>query len=207
MTNPTPNFYALLIAIDFYFPNNLPDGRYRNLKGCVRDINHVETYLKDTFNLTPDQIIKLTATASDNPEQPKEPPELLPTYENIVAKFKELTAKAKPQDQVYIHYSGHGGRAKTIYENIKFSGGLDETLVPTDIGLPNSRYLRDLEFAKLLDEMVQKELVVTLVLDSCHSGGATREIEKIETDDWNVRGGCFDDMTERPKDSLVGVWS
>ncbi|MCF3569083.1 caspase family protein, partial [Planktothrix agardhii 1807] len=114
MTNSTPNFYAILIGIDFYFPHRLPEGYYyKNLRGCVRDINHVETYLKNTFNLTPDQIIKLTATASDNPEQPQEPPELLPTYENIVNKFKELTAKAKPQDIVYIHYSGHGGRAKT----------------------------------------------------------------------------------------------
>jgi len=201
MTNQTPNFYALLIGIDFYFPHRLPEGNYyKNLRGCVRDINHVETYLKDTFNLTPDQIIKLTATASDNSNQPQEPPELLPTYENIVAKFKELTAKAQPQDRVYIHYSGHGGRAKTIYEYLKTVADLDQALVPTDIGQPNSRYLRDLEFAKLLAEMVEKELVVTLVLDSCHSGGATREIE---TEDWNVRGGGFVDTTPRPTDSLV----
>jgi hypothetical protein len=201
MTNQTPNFYALLIGINFYFPHRLPEGNYyKNLRGCVQDINHVETYLKDTFNLTPDQIIKLTATASDNPNQPQEPPELLPTYENIVAKFKELTAKAKPQDRVYIHYSGHGGRAKTIYENIKGFGTLDEALVPTDIGQPNSCYLRDLELAKLLEEMVEKELVVTLVLDSCHSGGATKDIE---TDEGNVRRGGFIDMMERPTDSLV----
>ncbi|MFB2835000.1 caspase family protein [Floridanema evergladense] len=199
MTNQTPNFYALLIGIDFYFPHELPDGHYKNLRGCVQDINHVETYLKNTFNLTPDQIIKLTATASDNPNQPKEPPELLPTYENIVAKFKELTAKAQSKDQVYIHYSGHGGRAKTIFENIKGFGALDEALVPTDIGQPNSRYLRDIEFAKLLAEMVKKELVITLVLDSCHSGGATREM----SGDSRIRGEGFIDNTPRPTDSLV----
>ncbi|MEG5062703.1 caspase family protein [Microcoleus sp. B3-A4] len=200
MTNQTPNFYALLIGINFYFPHRLPEGNYyKNLRGCVQDINHVETYLKDTFNLTPDQIIKLTATASDNPNQPQEPPELLPTYENIVAKFKELTAKAQPQDRVYIHYSGHGGRAKTIFESLKGSMGLDEALVPCDIGQPNSRYLRDLEFAKLLEEMVAKELVVTLVLDSCHSGGATREM----SGDDQIRGEGFIDMTLRPTDSLV----
>jgi hypothetical protein len=199
MTKQTPNFYALLIGIDFYFPHDLPDGHYKNLRGCVQDINHVETYLKDTFNLTPDQIIKLTASASENPNQPKEPPEVLPTYENIVAKFKELTAKAQPQDKVYIHYSGHGGRAKTIFESLKGFGGLDEALVPTDIGQPNSRYLRDLEFAKLLEEMVEKELVVTLVLDSCHSGGATREM----SGDDRIRGEGFIDTTPRPTDSLV----
>jgi len=199
MTNQTPNFYALLIGINFYFPHDLPDGRYKNLRGCVQDINHVETYLKDTFNLTPDQIIKLTASASENPNQPKEAPEILPTYENIVAKFKEITAQAQPQDQVYIHYSGHGGRAKTIYEQLKGFGALDEALVPTDIGQPNSRYLRDIEFAKLLEDMVEKELVVTLVLDSCHSGGATREM----SGDDRIRGEGFIDTTPRPTDSLV----
>jgi hypothetical protein len=199
MNNQDPNFYALLIGIDFYFPHDLPDGRYKNLRGCVQDINHVETYLKDTFNLTPDQIIKLTASASANPNQPKEPLEILPTYENIVAKFKEITAKAQPQDRVYIHYSGHGGRAKTIFESLKGFGGLDEALVPTDIGQPNSRYLRDLEFAKLLEAMVEKELVVTLVLDSCHSGGATREM----SGDDRIRGEGFIDTTPRPRDSLV----
>ncbi|MCG5060031.1 MAG: caspase family protein [Limnoraphis sp. WC205] len=162
-------------------------------------MNHVETYLKDTLNLTPEQIIKLTATASDDPTQPKEPPELLPTYANMVAKFKELTAKAQPQDQVYIHYSGHGGRAKTIFDNIKGSGGIDEALVPCDIGQEKSQYLRDIEFAKLLEEMVNKELVVTLVLDSCHSGGATREM----SGDDRIRGEGFIDMTPRPTNSLV----
>lgn len=199
MTNQTPNFYALLIGIDFYFPYTSPEGTYKNLQGCVRDINHVETYLKETFNLTPNQIIKLTATASENPQQPKEPPELLPTYANIVAKFQEVTAIAQPQDQVYIHYSGHGGRAKTIFANLKGDSGLDEALVPTDIGLPNSRYLRDLELAKLLEEMVEKNLIVTMVLDSCHSGGATRDIQG----DDRVRGGGFIDTTSRPSDSLV----
>ncbi|WP_027254639.1 caspase family protein [Planktothrix agardhii] len=203
MTNSTPNFHALLIGINFYFPHRLPEGNcYKNLKGCVQDINHVETYLKNTFNLTPEQIIKLTATASDNPEQPQEPPELLPTYENIVNKFKEVTAKAQPQDLVYIHYSGHGGRAKTIYEEIKGFGALDEALVPTDIGQPNSRYLRDLELAKLLDDMVQKQLAVTVVFDSCHSGGATRDETK-EEENIAARGSHFIDMTDRPKDSLV----
>ncbi|NES88689.1 MULTISPECIES: caspase family protein [Okeania] len=195
--NQTPNFHALLIGIDFYFPHELEGGSYKNLRGCVRDINHVETYLKNTFNLTSDQIIKLTATASDNPKQPKESPEFLPTYENIVAKFKEVTAKAKPQDQVYIHYSGHGGQAKTIFTDIKGISGIDQGLVPTDIGQPNSRYLRDLEFAQLLEEMVNKKLVVTLVLDSCHSGGATRGGED------KIRAGGFIDMTPRRTNSLV----
>ena len=51
---------------------------------------------------------------------------------------------------------------------------MDEALVPIDIGTTSGNYLRDLEVSYLLQAMVDKGLVVTLVLDSCHSGGATR---------------------------------
>ncbi|GAB1539328.1 hypothetical protein NUACC21_19940 [Scytonema sp. NUACC21] len=198
-TSSTPNFYALLIGIDCYMPNKLPNGgSYRNLGGCVRDITHVETFLKEMWKIPEDRILKLTAsTNSFNPTQPSEPPEQLPTYKNIVDKFRKLVAMANKDDQVYIHYSGHGGRAKTNYPEIKGANGIDEALVPTDIGKPDGQYLRDLELAKLLKELVDKQIFVTLVLDSCHSGGATRG------DDTDIRGMDVVDTTDRPMESLV----
>lgn len=201
-TNSTSKVYALLIGIDCYLPNTLPDGSsYKSLKGCVRDINYVEAFLKNTLQVPQAQIFKLTASHLDGSNLPKEPAELLPTYKNIVAKFKELTEIAQPQDHVYIHYSGHGGRAATIYPELKGNYGVDEALVPTDIGNSQARYLRDLELAKLLQNMVDKRLVVTVVLDSCHSGGATRG----GVDDSNIRGLNKDavDRTPRPTQSLV----
>lgn len=167
---------VLLVGVDRYLPNELPDGTYfKNLAGCVRDINNVESYLRDVLGLAGDRIIKLTA--SDNGgETPAEPPELWPTKQNIVAAFKLLTDVCEAGDQVYIHYSGHGGRVRTPPKFLAAKGGdgYDEVLVPADICNSEDRYLRDLEMAHLLREMVEKGLVVTLVLDSCHSGGATR---------------------------------
>lgn len=172
-TNPTNKFHALLIGIDCYLPNRLSDGSsYRSLRGCVRDINHVEAYLLNTRPET--QIFKLTASNVDGSITPKEPLEQLPTYKNIVKKFQELTRVAQIGDFVYIHYSGHGGRTKTNYPKLKGDDGVDETLVPTDIGKPEGQYLRDIELALILKRMVDKGLVVTVVLDSCHSGGAVR---------------------------------
>ncbi|WP_017316806.1 caspase family protein [Mastigocladopsis repens] len=200
--NSTSKLFALLIGIDCYLPNTLPGGSsYTSLQGCVRDINHVEAFLKNNLQVPPAQILKLTASHSDNSKQPKEPLEQLPTYENIVAKFRELIELAQPQDQVYIHYSGHGGRAATIYPELKGKNGVDETLVPTDIGNSEARYLRDLELAKILQNMVDKALVVTVVLDSCHSGGATRG----GVNDSDIRGLNKDvvDTTSRPTESLV----
>ncbi len=196
----TSNFFALLIGIDCYLPNKLPEGSsYKSLAGCVRDINHVESFLRNTLQVPEAQILKLTASNTDQSNQPQESPEHLPTYENIVAKFKLLTDLAQPQDQVYIHYSGHGGRSATIYRELKGNYGVDESLVPTDIGNSEARYLRDLELAKLLQNMVDKGLVVTVVLDSCHSGGATRG----GVNDSNIRGLNVVDTTPRPTESLV----
>ena len=196
----TARFFALLVGIDCYLPNTLPGGAsYKSLAGCVRDISHVESFLRNTLQVPSAQILKLTASNTDTSNLPQESPESKPTYENIVAKFQHLTDLAQPQDQVYIHYSGHGGRSTTIYPELKGKYGVDESLVPTDIGNSEARYLRDLELAKLLQNMVDKGLVVTIVLDSCHSGGATRG----GVNDANIRGLNITDTTPRPTESLV----
>ncbi|MEH2093001.1 caspase family protein [Nostoc sp.] len=198
-TNQISKLYALLIGIDCYLPNQLPDGAsYKNLSGCVRDIKHVENFLKIKLEMLPEHLFKLTASDIGKP-QPAEPLEQWPTYENMVTMFDRVIEVAKPGDQVYIHYSGHGGRAKTTYPQLKGENGTDEVLVPLDIGNPTSRYLRDLELAALLQKMVNKGLVVTVVLDSCHSGGATR------AGDSDIRGADTNtvDTTLRPTESLV----
>lgn len=166
--------YALLIGIDCYLPNELPGGgSYPSLGGCVRDILHVEAFLRDKLGMRESNIIKLTSTNTDGP-YPLESEGNWPSYENIVEAFKRISLMASPGDQVYIHYSGHGGRAKTVYPKIKGENGVDEALVPNDIGKREARYLRDVELAYILKAMVDKKLFVTIVLDSCHSGGATR---------------------------------
>jgi hypothetical protein len=197
------DLHALLIGIDCYLPNLLPGGYYYgSLGGCVRDIKHVETFLSSRLGVRSDRILKLTATRGEG-KQPMEPPEQRPTYENMVAKFKQLIAIANAGDQVYIHYSGHGGRALTAYKNLKGNDGLDEALVPTDIGNSEARYLRDVELAYLLKSMVDKGLVVTVVLDSCHSGGATRGVGKATPRTMMPDGSGFDTTRDRPTHSDV----
>ncbi len=188
------DLHALLIGIDYYRPNRL----YKNLQGCVRDISLVDSYLQTTLNIPVERIRKLT---SPNPEnttllevtssQGQEP-----TYENIVKAFKQITETALTGDQVYIHYSGHGGRAITIYPELQGDGQNDEGIVPTDIGEQDGQYLRDVELNTLLKRMTDKGLVVTIILDSCHSGGATRG-------DCDIRGSKEDDTVTRSRESLV----
>jgi hypothetical protein len=198
-----PEFFALLIGIDFYFEYTLAEGiRYPKLGGCVRDVLHVKTYLTTSLRLPEKNIIALTATV-DFGNTPDEPEAQWPTYENMVAAFKQLTGRAAPGDQVYIHYSGHGGRAATVFPELKGADGLDETLVPLDIGKPGTRYLRDVEIHKLIRDMVDKGLIVTVVFDCCHSGGATRAAATAGLPGAVVRGVAAIDTTRRPRESDV----
>ncbi len=196
------NLYALLIACDFYLPNRLAEGSYPNLGGCVRDVQHIEDFLRRRLGLTDERLVKLTSTDGGGSE-PREPSERRPTYENMVNAFNKVTQLASKGDQVYVHYSGHGGRTPTIVPKVKGPRALDEALVPIDIGNTSARYLRDVEIAKLLGAMVDKGLVVTVVFDCCHSGGAARAALRADTN-LAVRGVSFVDSTPRPTDSLVG---
>jgi hypothetical protein len=166
--------HALLIGIDNYFPDRLPDGsRYPSLHGATSDIARMALLLRNREGLTPDNTrILLSRAGGDG--APAEAPERRPTYANIVAAFRQLAVEAAPGDRVYIHYSGHGARTPTEYPEIKGRSGKDESLVPCDIGDPGSRYLRDLELAALVRLLVDRDLLVTLVLDCCYAGGAMR---------------------------------
>jgi len=63
--------YALLIGIDFYLPNELPSGiYYPHLDGCVRDIRHVEEFLKHKLDPVP-TIFKLTSSYTGKSKPPE----------------------------------------------------------------------------------------------------------------------------------------
>ncbi|MEO1068469.1 MAG: caspase family protein [Cyanobacteria bacterium J06638_6] len=180
--------------MDHYNPNRL----YKNLKGAVRDINLVEAFLKETLNVPAERIRKLispnqevTALQAVSSAQGQEP-----TYENIVNTFKTLTEIIQPGEQIYIHYSGHGGRATTVYPFKQEPN--DEGIVPMDIGDSEAgRYLRDVEMTTLLKRMTDKGIIVTMVLDSCHSGGSTRGV------DAEIRSAGQTDGAQRTSQSLV----
>lgn len=202
------NFYSLLVGIDCYLPNKLPSGLYyKSLRGCSQDIRRVENFLRNRLGVRPENIIELTSSKSDNREPP-EPRVRWPTYANIVDGFKKVTEMARPGDQVFIQYSGHGGRAATTeaFHEVKGIDGIDEVLVPMDLGNSEGNYLRDTELHYLLSVMVDKALLVTLVLDSCHAGGATRSKQvpgEQQLSESGLRGIGAIDMSRRSGNSRV----
>jgi len=57
---------------------------------------------------------------------------------------------------------------------------MDETLAPMDFSMPGGRQLRDFELSYLLGKIVDTKCRLTVVLDSCHSGGAFRHPDPIQ---------------------------
>lgn len=204
--NATPKIFALLIGIDGYQPAKT----YPHLKGCVRDINFVKDYLDRTLRIPPERVWMML---SPNPELADisdiRSAAKLPTYANIVSAFQEITETAQSGDLVYFHYAGHGGKAATIYPELKGEGQADEGIVPMDIDAATGRYLRDVEIATLLKKMTDKGLVVTVVFDSCHSGDATRGDTAIRgsvTLDGTVRAAEQAESAVASRDELIRNW-
>src|SRR5215217_6260406 len=206
-TSTKPGFHALLIGINHYLPNELPNGLYyKSLLGCVQDVHRVEAFLRRDLHIPPENITKLTSSTPVEGAEPPEPRAQWPTFEKIVNAFKRLADVAQPGDQVFIHYSGHGGRASTTdaFKDIKGESGIDEVLVPMDLGNSEGNYLRDTELHFLIQDLVQKNFYVTLVLDSCHAGGATRKsLLNPDLGGAAVRGVGVIDTFKRPATSLV----
>lgn len=184
-----PIFHILLIGADGYFPNQLSNGgSFRSLGGCVNDVHRVRAALEPRLPGYQLAFTTLVAPAGDG-GVPTSDPAVWPTAANIRRALATIAERAQPGDQVYLHFSGHGGRAVTAFKQLKGGDGVDEALVPIDIGRPDTaggptrtrpeRYIRDVELAYYLDRLASKadgdrRVTVTLVFDSCHSGGATR---------------------------------
>lgn len=97
----------------------------------------------------------------------------------IVGAFRtKLIEPTQENDIVYFHYSGHGASIPDDGDPGDFEpDGMDESLVPSDYVTrqDGSNNIRDDEIGKLLDELnARKPGNVTITLDSCHSGTATR---------------------------------
>ncbi|KAB2568675.1 Metacaspase-5 [Lasiodiplodia theobromae] len=171
---PTRKKWAILVGINEYSTGDKrvdKDGNrihFGNLRGCLNDIDRLEQHLLGVQEVQKDHIFRLCS-----PLQPTDHSSSVqePTAENIKNKLNDCTIKAKPGDIVYFHYSGHGARVKTRWRELKGENGIDECLVPFDVPAGGA-FLRDFELESILNNMTNKGLLVTVTLDSCHSGGA-----------------------------------
>lgn len=153
----TPRKLALLIGINTY--KDAP------LRGCVTDVYLQQQLLIHRFGFNPKDILILTDGQA--------------TRQGILTAFEEhLIKQAKTGDVVVYHYSGHGSQVRD--PDCDSSDCLNSTFVPVDSTLPTNYpnqggVVQDImgHTLFLLMDAIKTENV-TVVLDSCHSGGGTR---------------------------------
>ena len=153
--------YAILIGINAY--------QKKPLKGCVRDVKAIQKYFDGCSNMKPLVMEIFTAgeDADSEPTSPLHKPNLKPTYANVISAFEEVACKADSGAFVYVHFSGHGTRATpdSRFSNLS-TGDLALVLLDKEDGIA-TRCLWGPRLASLVNAMVNRGLVVTLVLDCC----------------------------------------
>jgi hypothetical protein len=108
------------------------------------------------------------------------------TKKNIISALNSLADVSKPNDQIIIHFSGHGQQLSDL--NGDEEDCLDEALVPYDAPSNNingkykgEKHLIDDElgfFLTKIQNKVGKNGVVMFFVDACHSGTINRGDEK-----------------------------
>ncbi|KAL5978724.1 Metacaspase-4 [Asimina triloba] len=146
---------ALLVGINY-------PGTKAELKGCINDVKRMHKCLIDRYGFSEDEITVLIDT-DDSYTQP--------TGANIRRALSDLLQSARPGDVLFFHYSGHGTRlpAETGEDD---DTGYDECIVPCDMNLITDDDIR--EFV----DTVPEGCVLTIVSDSCHSGGLIDEAKE-----------------------------
>jgi Caspase domain/Domain of unknown function (DUF4384) len=146
---------ALLVGINEYENGMNP------LSGCVNDVLLQKNLLIHRFGFKPNDIKILTDEQG--------------TRQGILTAFEQhLINQATPGDTVVFHFSGHG--SQIVDPDKDNPDGLNSTLVPIDSGYNSSGgEVQDIMGHTLFLLMYAlKTDNVTVVLDSCHSGGAKR---------------------------------
>jgi len=142
---------AVLIGINRY---RVPGA---DLRGCVNDVKGMQSVLIQYYGFAAGDITLLTDGDA--------------TKKAMKATIRGLLAGAKKGDVLYLHYSGHGSNVPD--RDGDEADHRDEILCPTDLDWKaplTDDWLRD-TFDRL-----KAGVSLTVVLDCCHSGTATRAV-------------------------------
>ena len=172
--------YALLVGINEY-------AAVRNLNGCVQDVQRMADFLKAR--------VKPTDLA-----EPKILFNKAATRQGIIDGFETYLNQAQSGDVALFYYSGHGSQENAPPEFWKVEPDRrNETIVCHDSRSADDAWdLADKELAYLLEKIsTGKDIHTLVILDSCHSGSATRD-----EDDEGVRMSPADNRV-RPLESYL----
>lgn len=152
--------YALLVGI-----NDYPE-RVGRLRGCVNDVKAWAELLKQRVEGGGElELLNLTDAQA--------------TRAGIIEGFRSHLGRAGVGDTALFFFSGHGSQEPAPPPfDAEEPDGKCETLLAWDSRLPGGWDLADKELAVLIAEAAAGGAHVVVILDSCHSGTATRDDEE-----------------------------
>jgi hypothetical protein len=155
---------ALTIGINYL---TLHPGHGR-LSGCINDSETMIGILKDTWGFQDNQIHRLRDDRAN----------IMPTKANIIAAIRWLTQDAENGDEMFLHYSGHGGQVKDRNRDEK--DGMDDTIIPCDF--QTAGQITDDDLHSLLVDSLPQGCRLWVIMDCCHSGTALDLSYKVTMD-------------------------
>lgn len=150
-SNCTGRRKALLIGINYF-------GQDGELRGCINDTKNVSAFLMERYGYKREDMVILTDDAESEVLQP--------TKANMIRAMQWLVADARPNDALFLHYSGHGGQ--TADEDGDEEDGADEVIYPVDY--KRAGHIVDDEIHFHVVRPLQAGVRLTAIFDSCHSG-------------------------------------
>ncbi|KAG2419602.1 hypothetical protein HFD88_004398 [Aspergillus terreus] len=144
---------ALLIGINYI-------GQPNQLRGCINDVANVSRYLNERCRYRREDMVILT----DDQENPLS----IPTKNNILRAMQWLVKDAQPNDSLFIHFSGHGGRTPDLDGDEE--DGYDDVIYPVDYR--TAGHIVDDEMHAIMVRPLRPGVRLTAIFDSCHSGTA-----------------------------------
>lgn len=174
---PAPKF-ALLVGVGDYEVNKdlaaakrfNVRGKIKNLAGPANDVEDMRALLVDKFKFPGDKEHVKTLV---NREATREA--ILDALKNFLLTAAREHRTERPT--ILFYFAGHG--RQTVDVNGDEGDGVDETLVPvdSDVGGVNRDIIDD-ELDEILRQLVPLTPNITFVIDSCHSGTATRSFDQ-----------------------------
>jgi hypothetical protein len=128
------------------------------LRGCINDTKNVSEFLKQRYNYKSEDMVILTDDHQTGRQRP--------TKENILAAMEWLVMDARPNDALFLHYSGHGGQTKDLDGDEE--DGTDEVIYPVDF--KSVGHIVDDQIHSIVVRPLAAGVRLTAIFDSCHSG-------------------------------------
>jgi hypothetical protein len=180
---------ALLIGINEYKNPKL------ELAGCRNDVFTISSVLQEV-GIQPDEIRVVFDDRA--------------TAAGIRERLTWLLGDPQPNDTRILYFSGHGAQLPIYNSDSEFDGFL-ECLVPHDFDGSEQSGITDV-FLKELYSQLPYDTNLIIILDCCHSGGATRSAGRVRgiqiSDDimhralkWNKKLGMWERRTHTVLDA------